>query len=75
MTIRLRPCAGATGPGMEFWQQLLLGALAVGALWLFLPSAKRAMKESPRGTASDWMGLLVPIGAVVAFVLLLIALL
>ncbi len=60
---------------MEFWQQLLLGALAVGALWLFLPSAKRAMQESPHGTASDWLGLLVPIAAVVAFVLLLFALL
>lgn len=59
---------------MEFWQQLLLGALALGALWLFLPSAKRAVKEAPRGTASDWAGALIPIAAVVAFVMLLIAL-
>ena len=59
---------------MEFWQQLLLGALAVGALWLFLPSAKRAMRDAPSGSSSDWMSLLLPIAAVVAFVLLLIAL-
>ena len=59
---------------MEFWQQILLGALALGALWMFLPSAKRAMKESPSGSASDWVGLLLPIAAVVGFVLLLIAL-
>lgn len=59
---------------MEFWQQLLLGGVALAALWLFLPSARRAVREAPRGSASDWLGLLLPIAAVVAFVLLLVLL-
>jgi len=59
---------------MEFWQQLLLGGVALAALWLFLPSVRRALTESPRGSAADWLGLLLPIAAVVAFVLLLLAL-
>jgi hypothetical protein len=32
------------------------------------------LTESPRGSAADWLGLLLPIAAVVAFVLLLLAL-
>jgi hypothetical protein len=32
------------------------------------------MRDAPSGSSSDWMGLLLPIAAVVAFVLLLIAL-
>lgn len=59
---------------MEFWQQLLLGALALLVLWMFFPAARRAMQEAPKGSASDWMGVLLPIAAVVAFVMLLIAL-
>ncbi len=59
---------------MEFWQQLLLGGLALGVLWMFLPGVKRAVSQAPRGSASDWAGLLVPIAAVVAFVVLLIML-
>ncbi len=57
---------------MELWIQLLLGALALLALFKFGPSAKQALSRSPKGSASDWLGLLFPIGLVVLFVLLLI---
>ncbi|HEY5789861.1 MAG TPA: hypothetical protein VIX81_04500 [Gammaproteobacteria bacterium] len=60
---------------MELWQQLLLGGMAAAALWLFLPGIRRAVKDSPRGSAADWLGLALPIGLVVLLVLLMISLL
>ena len=59
---------------MEAWEQLLLGAGALVFLFLVWPRARRAAKEAPPGTREDWMGLLKPIGAVVAFVIVLILL-
>ncbi len=59
---------------MALWMQIALGAMALVALFFFGPMAGRAVKESPKGTAQDWLGLLLPIGGVVLFVILLIAL-
>lgn len=59
---------------MELWMQLALGAAALVALFYFGPKAGEAVKNSPRGTARDWLGVLLPIGGVVLFVILLIAL-
>lgn len=59
---------------MTLWMQIALGAMALVALFFFGPMAGRAVKESPKGTAKDWMGVLLPIGGVVLFVILLIAL-
>jgi len=59
---------------MAFWQQILLGGLALAALWMFYPAVRRSIKESPESTASDWAGVLLPIAAVVSFVLFLMAL-
>lgn len=58
---------------MPLWMQIVMGALALLALIYFGPKAAQAAKESPKGSASDWLGLLLPIGAVVLFVILLIA--
>ena len=60
---------------MELWQQLIFGAIAVFAVWRFLPGIRKSMQQAPQGKAADWLGLLLPIGAVVAFVILMIALL
>jgi|GEM_PF-195466 len=62
------------GEGTTLWAQILSGLAILALLWFFGPSAWRAAKNSPKGTASDWLGLLVPIGGVVLFVILLIAL-
>ncbi|HKJ94338.1 MAG TPA: hypothetical protein VKA32_01765 [Gammaproteobacteria bacterium] len=59
---------------LPMWTQIAMGALALIALFYFGPKAGQAVKQSPKGSASDWMGLLLPIGAVVLFVILLIAL-
>ncbi|MFW5969573.1 MAG: hypothetical protein ACOCP9_02945 [Halofilum sp. (in: g-proteobacteria)] len=57
---------------MTLWMQIALGAMALVALFYFGPKAGEAVKNSPKGSASDWLGFLLPIGGVVLFVLLLI---
>jgi hypothetical protein len=42
-------------------------------IWLF-PRAKEVVKNSPKGTSKDWLGFLVPIAAVILFVIVLISL-
>jgi hypothetical protein len=59
---------------MELWEQLLLGALGLGIFFLFRPGIKAAMEQSREAENKDWKGLLMPIGLVVAFVILLIML-
>ena len=49
-----------------------MGALAVGLLFLFRPGVKAALEQS-RQAEKDWKGALIPIGLVVLFVILLIA--
>lgn len=50
-------------------------ALFMLAMVLFLfPRAKRAIENSPKGSASDWMGYILPMAAVALFIVLLIAL-
>ena len=50
-------------------------ALFMGAMIVFLfPRAKQAIENSPKGSAKDWMGFILPIGAVILFIILLIAL-
>ena len=59
---------------MEFWQQLLLGGVALVAVWLFVPVIRQQLGRAPKGSSGDWLGLALPIGLVVLFVMLLIAL-
>lgn len=58
---------------LPVWVQILTGLALVALLFFFGPSAWRAAKESPKGSAQDWLGLLLPIGGVVLFIILLIA--
>nr|VFK01322.1 MAG: hypothetical protein BECKH772B_GA0070898_102263 [Candidatus Kentron sp. H]VFK01441.1 MAG: hypothetical protein BECKH772A_GA0070896_102273 [Candidatus Kentron sp. H]VFK05024.1 MAG: hypothetical protein BECKH772C_GA0070978_102303 [Candidatus Kentron sp. H] len=57
---------------METWEQLLVGAAAILLLLWFWPSARKAVKEAPKGTQEDWLGVIKPIGWVIAFVIFLI---
>lgn len=53
---------------------MILSALFLGAMLVFLfPYAKQAVKDSPKGTAQDWMGVVVPLLFVVGFVLFLMS--
>ena len=55
------------------WMQLGAAVLLAGMLVMFLPRALHMMKNSPKGSAEDWKSAILPILAVVGFVLLLIA--
>ena len=48
-------------------------AILIGMMLMFLiPRAKQMVKESPKGSTSDWQGALIPLVLVILFVLLLI---
>lgn len=57
---------------MQVWEQILLGGAALILLFLFWPGVKVAMEKSRQAENKDWMGVLVPVGLVVVFVILLI---
>jgi TRAP-type C4-dicarboxylate transport system permease small subunit len=54
-----------------------IGLIAIGVLVAFIfvawPGMKNALENSPEGSSSDWMSAIIPIGLVVGFVALLIA--
>ncbi len=48
-------------------------ALLLGAMLVFIfPRMRQAIKHSPKGNMQDWMGFIIPIVAVIGFVILLI---
>jgi archaellum biogenesis protein FlaJ (TadC family) len=57
---------------MDLWMKIGSAILLVTMLVIIFPQAKRMMKESPKGSASDWMSALIPIGLVVVFIIFLI---
>jgi hypothetical protein len=56
------------------WIKIASGIFLVAMFFMILPSAKRMVKESPKGSNSDWMGFIVPMAAVVLFIVFLVAL-
>jgi len=57
---------------MSGWEQILTLLLAGAIFLLFLPGAKRMLKESRTGEKKEWMNILFIAGIVVLFVLFLI---
>lgn len=56
------------------WIQIGSAIMLVAMLFMIFPRAKAAITHSPKGTSSDWMGFVVPMVAVVLFIIVLIAL-
>jgi len=54
------------------WLKIGSAALLIGMLFMIYPSVRHAMKNSPKGTTQDWMGFVVPLAAIVGFVIFLI---
>ena len=54
------------------WEKILLGVLALLVILWFFPGVKTRMKESS-DAPRDWPAVLLPLVAVVAFVVLLIS--
>jgi hypothetical protein len=57
---------------MSTWEQVLLGAGALIILFLFWPGVKATLERSRQAEEKDWKSVLIPIGAVVLFVIMLI---
>ena len=57
---------------MATWEMVLVGALVVLVLFWISPGIKPMLEQS-RQAEKDWAGLLVPIIAVILFVILLIS--
>ena len=59
---------------MGTWEAVLVGVLVLVLMIWWVPGLRSALRNSPKGTAEDWRGLLLPLGLVLAFVALLLAL-
>lgn len=59
---------------MEFsiWENLLLGVMVLGIIFWMKPGIKASMQIS-KDAESDWMGVLLPVGGVVVFIIFLVA--
>jgi hypothetical protein len=56
------------------WMQIV-AALALIMFIIFLfPRARYMLENSPKGSSSDWMSFLIPVIAIILFVMLLIQL-
>ena len=56
------------------WLKIASGIFLIAMFFMILPSAKKMVQNSPKGSSSDWMGYILPMAAVVLFIVLLIAL-
>lgn len=56
------------------WLKIAAGVALVAMFFFILPSAKRMVKESPKGSTSDWLGYIIPMAVVGLFIVMLIAL-
>jgi len=57
---------------MDLWMKIGSAILLATMLIILFPQARRMIKESPKGSASDWISALIPIGLVAAFVVFLV---
>ena len=56
------------------WLKIASGVFLVAMFFMILPTAKRMVKNSPKGSTSDWMGYVIPMAVVILFIIMLIAL-
>ena len=54
------------------WVTIGAAALMIGMLVFIYPRMRHAMKHSPKGSKEDWMGFVIPLAAVIGFVVFLI---
>jgi len=55
------------------WLKIGSAALMIGMLVFIYPRMKHAIKHSPKGTSEDWKGFIIPLIAVIGFVIFLMA--
>ena len=57
---------------MDTWMKIASAAFLGMMLFMIWPSAMHWMKNGPKGTKKDWQGAIIPLAAMVGFVILLI---
>jgi hypothetical protein len=57
---------------MGGWGMIMLGMVAVIAIFVLLPGARRAIKHAPKAEQGDWKTVVLILAVVVGFVFLLI---
>lgn len=53
------------------WENILLGVIAIAIVFMFFPGVKTMLKQSQEAE-KDWPGFVLPIGAVILFVIFLV---
>ena len=56
------------------WLKIASAVFLIAMFFMLLPGAKRMIKESSKGTSSDWMGFITPMIMVTLFIILLVML-
>jgi len=54
------------------WLKIGSAVLLIAMIVFIWPRMKHAVANSPKGSLNDWMGYIVPMAAVVGFIILLI---
>ena len=54
------------------WLKIAAAAVLVAMFFYILPRARHMVKNSPKGSARDWMSFAMPIAAIVLFIIVLI---
>ena len=57
---------------MELFLKIGLAVVLLMLVWRLYPAAKEQMKNGPKGSSSDWKGLILPALLLIGFVFLLI---
>lgn len=59
---------------MEFslWENILLAIMVLGVIFWMTPGIRSSLQQSKQ-VESDWMGLVVPMGFVLIFIIFLVA--
>jgi len=55
------------------WLKIGSAALLIGMLVFIYPRMRDAIKHSPKGTSEDWKGFIIPLLAVIGFVVFLMS--
>lgn len=56
------------------WMEIVSALALIMFIVIMFPAARYMIKNSPKGTASDWVGFVVPLVTVVLFIILLVKL-
>jgi hypothetical protein len=56
------------------WLKIASGIALAAMFFYLLPSAKRMVKNSPKGSMNDWLGYIIPMVGIALFIVLLIQL-